>query len=87
MPRLVARVALGDFGESTAVRGTPLANNVGTVEFMAPEVFAPKAGSSIYDESCDIWSFGMVNSSSLSCERAAFAVSHSCSRFSNLVDF
>ena len=53
---------LGDYGEmAMVVPNTAYRTNVGTPEFMAPEVIAVDASvtTRVYDQQCDIWSFGM----------------------------
>ncbi len=57
-----AVMKLGDYGEmAMVVPNTAYRTNVGTPEFMAPEVIAVDASvtTRVYDQQCDIWSFGM----------------------------
>jgi hypothetical protein len=53
---------LSDFGEmAMVVPNTAYRTNVGTPEFMAPEVVAVDSSATTrqYDHQCDMWSFGM----------------------------
>lgn len=61
-------VKLGDFGESRRLAATSgkrlrrkMSGNIGTSEFMAPEMLVAGAGQeSVYNEKVDIWSLGML---------------------------
>lgn len=48
-------IKLIDFGTSTRIQGRKLRQELGTIYYIAPEVFK---GS--YDEKCDIWSCGII---------------------------
>jgi calcium-dependent protein kinase len=48
-------IKLIDFGTSTRIQGRKLKQELGTIYYIAPEVFF---GS--YDEKCDIWSCGII---------------------------
>lgn len=55
------RVKLIDFGMSKHTRGgkkVDLSTYCGTISFMAPEVLDERLSS--YDQSCDIWSTGVM---------------------------
>jgi hypothetical protein len=62
-PRLVLKLA--DFGEAIAIKpDAQYRTNVGTPEFMAPEVLSLTGKrherTRAYTELCDVWSFGML---------------------------
>jgi serine/threonine protein kinase len=52
----ISKVALCDFGISKKVDKKPITASVGTARFMAPEVHKGEE----YNESVDMWSFGMM---------------------------
>ena len=58
----VQRACLGDFGEAKRMADRRLTMNVGTPEFMAPEVIrgTRQGSSTAYDVSSDVWSFGQL---------------------------
>ena len=67
---------LADFGELAVVMpGAVYRTNVGTPEFMAPEVVAVDATvtTRVYDEQCDMWSFGMLIFEALTGGRVPYA--------------
>ncbi len=53
---------LGDFLECCTATKTGIQRraNVGTPGFMAPEVYSERELSRVYDQQCDVWSFGML---------------------------
>jgi serine/threonine protein kinase len=56
-------VRICDFGGAKQLRGSGLRSYVGSLQYMAPEVMARKStvlGQGRYDQSCDMWSMGMV---------------------------
>jgi len=56
----VPLLKIADFGESIGLSAKKRPN-IGTIEFRAPEVFAPKSDDSIeYGTEIDIWSLGMT---------------------------
>ncbi|KAM7275443.1 hypothetical protein ACFE04_017309 [Oxalis oulophora] len=60
----VGEVKIGDLGLATVMdKADPITNGIGTIEFMAPELFDED-----YDESVDIYAFGMCMLELVTCE-------------------
>lgn len=62
--KIITRAKLADFGLSTHVTHTTMVTNMGTLPYMAPELFNADGSvdlqSKAYTPASDVWSFGVV---------------------------